>query len=98
MKAPLIPIPIAFSIEFVLIVATKENINTPAIKDAKLLWSLRTGIESITELIFGTTNGANNDADNTAIIASLVKMVLIPETPPTKGIVICDIKFIINLY
>ena len=50
------------------------------------------------QLIFGTTKGANNDADNTAIIASLVKMVLIPDSPLRKGTVICDIKFIINLY
>jgi len=69
MKAPATPITTARP-KPPLTFAAIPNITTPETNAAIDLWSLRIGTVSINELIFGTTNGATIEADNTAIIAS----------------------------
>ena len=69
MKAPATPITTALPRPpFTL--AAIPNITTPETNAAIDLWSRRIGTVSMRELIFGTTNGATIEADNTAIIAS----------------------------
>ena len=70
MNAPATPMVTAFNIDGILTPLAIPKTIIPANRDARDLWSLRTGTESKTPLIRGKMKGAINDADRTAIIAS----------------------------
>jgi len=97
MNAPATPTMTAFNIVGILIPLAMPNTIIPAIKDARDLWSLRTGTESRTLLILGTKNGAIK-------LALITAMMLSSNTTPLMFlatlVTICTIKesVVIGIY